>query len=546
MIKRFLNSQAKTITFAAVLLSVSGLVSRFLGLIRDRLLAGEFGAGETLDVYFAAFRIPDFVYGILILGGIVAAFLPVFSEYFQKDKEKAFELTNNVLNCFLVLLVFLCGILVIFAPLVLKFVAPGFSPESKALAVALTRIMFLSPIFFGLSAIFSGVLHYFNRFLIYSLAPILYNLGIIFGILFLVPIFGIYGLAYGVVLGAIFHWLIQVPSVLDTGFRYRPHFNFRYPGLQKIFNLMIPRTIGQFSYHLNLIVITALASTLAAGSITIFNFSNNIHHVPVGLIGIPFALASFPVLSRAWASGRKKEFMENFSLTFCQILFLIIPISILMFLLRTQIVGIVLGTGQFDWQATKLTSACLGLFCLGIFAFSFIHFLSRTFFSLHDTKTPVKISIASIALNIVLCFFFLFLLRFENSFQYFVRNVFGLQGIEGIEIVGLPLALSIAGVFQFFLLLVFLERKIGSLFLKKIWPSFKKIFLATFLMGFFVYFVIGFSTSLFDLQTFWGMFFQTALAGILGLFVYLLLAFLLKSPEIGIIKSSILKQFSPD
>src|SRR3989344_6830511 len=184
MLNNFFSSQTKTVTFGAVILATSTILSGILGLIRDILLAGRFGAGPELDVYFTAFRIPDFVYGILIVGGITGVFLPVFAEYFQK--KEAWELANNVLNCFLVLLVLICGILVIFTPQVVNLIAPGFSAEQKSLTTALTRIMFFSPIFFGLSSVFSGILHYFNRFLIYSLAPILYNLSIIAGILFFV------------------------------------------------------------------------------------------------------------------------------------------------------------------------------------------------------------------------------------------------------------------------------------------------------------------------------------------------------------------------
>jgi len=544
MLNKILNSQTKTITSAAILIAASVLISRFLGLIRDRLLAGRFGAGEELDIYFAAFRIPDFVYGILIIGGITAVFLPVFSEYFEKNKRESWEFTNNVLNCFLILLIFICGILAIFTPLLIKFITPGFSEEQKTLAVSLTRIMFLSPILFGLSSIFSGVLHYFNRFLVYSLAPILYNLGIIFGILFFVPVFGLFGLAYGVILGAFFHLIIQIPSAVNAGFRYRTFFNFRYPGLIKIFKLMIPRTIGAAAYHINLIVITAIASTLVAGSIAIFTFSNNLQYFPIGLIGISFAIASFPALSRAWANGQKEKFLEYFSSAFRQIIFLIIPVSILIFLLRAQIIRIVLGTGQFDWWETRLTAASLGIFCLGIFAYGLIPFLARAFYSFQDTKTPVKIGIVSMILNIILCFFFVWLLKSPNVFQEFMRSLLKLQDIRDITVIGLPLALSISGIFQFSLLLIFLKKKISELKFDEILSSFKKIILGSFLMIPSVYFALYFLASFLNTQTFLGIFFQTTLAGTIGISVYFFITFLLKSPELKTIKSSILKQFT--
>ncbi|PIR01970.1 MAG: murein biosynthesis integral membrane protein MurJ [Candidatus Nealsonbacteria bacterium CG_4_9_14_0_2_um_filter_37_38] len=544
MLDKIFNSQSKTVTFAAILLAGSAIISGLLGLIRDRLLAGKFGAGEALDVYFAAFRIPDFVYGILIMSGISAVFLPVFAEYFNKNKEKAWELTNNVLNCFLILLILLCGILAIFTPWLIKFVAPGFGGEQKALMISLTRIMFLSPIFFGLSSVFSGILHYFNRFLVYSLAPILYNLGIIFGILFFVPLFGLRGLAYGVILGAFCHLAIQIPAARNSGYRYLPFFNFKYPGLVKIFKLMFPRTIGATAYHINLIVITAIASTLVVGSIAIFNFSNNLQNFPIGLIGSSFAIAAFPALSRAWANGQKEKFLENFSLVFRQILFLIIPISLLTFLLRAQIVRLILGTGQFGWIETRLTAACLGLFCFGIFAFTFIPFLARTFYSFQDTKTPVLIGITSMGLNIILCFFLVWLLSFPNVFNQFLISILKLQGIQNIQIIGLPLALLISGIFQFSLLLLFLRKKIGDIKLKEIWKSLQKILFAGILLIVFTYLTLHFVANFVNMQTYFGVLTQTILAGLMGIFIYILITFFLKSPEIKTIKSAIFGQFT--
>lgn len=547
MLKRIFYSQTKTITFAAFILAVSALISRFLGLIRDRLLAGHFGAGSELDIYFAAFRIPDFVYGLLIAGGITAAFLPVFAEHFEGGKEKepgsewsqkALDLTNNVLNCFLLLLILVCSILAIFTPFIVKFIIPGFSPENRALTVTLTRIMFLSPIFFGLSSIFSGILHYFNRFLSYSLAPILYNLGIIFGILFLVPIFGIFGLVYGVIIGALFHLLIQIPAAKISGYRYKQIFNLKSPGLRKIFRLMLPRTLGTAAYQINLIVVTAIASTLIAGSITVFNFSNNLHYFPIGLIGISFAVSSFPAFSRTLANGQKKEFLESFSSSFRQILFLVVPISFLVFLLRAQIVRLILGTGQFGWLETRLTAACLGLFCFGIIAESVIPILSKTFFALQDTKTPVLIGIFSMLINIVFCFLFVFLLRFPNSFSNFSAVFLKLQGIKNIEVIGLPLALSLAALFQAVLLLIFLYRKIGGLRIKEIVYSLAKILIAGFSMFYITYLVRQISADFVDMSTFLGVFLQTLLAGATGMFVYFLITFFLKSPELETIKSA--------
>ncbi len=537
------NSQTKTITFAALLLGVSALASRLLGLVRDRLLAGQFGAGSDLDIYFAAFRIPDFVYGILIMGGLSAVFLPVFAEYFTKDEEEGWRLVSVILNCFLILLITLCGILAILTPHLIRLIAPGFDLEQRALVVSLTRIMFLSPIFFGLSSIFSGVLHYFNRFFAYSIAPILYNLSIIFGILVFVPAFGLIGLAYGVVLGALFHWLIQIPAARASGFRYLPIFNFKYPGLLKIFKLMTLRVLGASVYQINLIAVTAIASTLAVGSISILNFANNLQYFPIGVIGASFALASFPALSRAWANGVREEFLESFSSTFRQIVFLIVPVSLLIFLLRTQIVRLILGTGEFGWWETKLTAASLGLFSLGIFAFALVPFLLRAFFSLQDVKTPTIIGLFYILLNLALCLSFVWLFSFPNSFQEFVVNNLKLGGIENVSILGLPLGVSMSGTLYFILLLIFLRKKIGRIRLREIWRSFWRVILAASLMTVVTYLILQIAAGLVDINTFEGVLLQAISAPLVGGTVYLLAAYLLRLPEIKTIWSSILKQF---
>jgi len=465
MLNKIFNFQAKTITLSALILGGSYFFSAVLGLIRDGLLVSKFGASSELDVYFAAFRIPDFIYNILILGGLVVAFLPLFSEYFSRNKNEAWEMVNHVLNAFLFLLIFASLILFISTPWLIKLLFPGFEPAQEKLVIPLVQLLFLSPIFFGISNLLSGILQYFNRFFVYGLTPIFYNLGIIFGILILAPKFGILGVAMGVILGAFLHMAIQIPSVRNCGFSYRFLFNFKYPAIKRIFNLMIPRVFGIAAQQINLIIITALASTLFTGAITIFNFSNNLQSLPVGLIGISFAVATFPALTRAWAEQKKEEFFKNFSLVLRQTLFLIIPISLFVFIFKTPIIKIiveigrvVLGTTRFGALEINLAAACLGIFSFSIFAQSLIPLFLRAFFSWQDTKTPTKITILTVALNIILAFSFTHFLKEPNLFTNFIKNSFHLAGIDNISIIGLPLAFSISAIFQF-LLLFFIFRQ---------------------------------------------------------------------------------------
>ncbi len=547
MITKLLNSKTKTITSSALLLGVFALISRLLGLLRDNLLANLFTKSQT-DIYFASFRIPDLVYGILITGGIVASFLPVFSEYFKKNEKEAQILTANVLNCFLLCLIVLCSILAIFTPYFINFIVPGFTFEQRAQTITLTRILFLSPILLGMSAVFSGILQYFNLFFAYALAPILYNLGIIIGILFLVPIFGLKGLALGVILGAFFHLFIQVIPALKHGFKFIFSFNFSHPGLKKIFKLMIPRTIGSATWHINLIVITAIASTLASGSIRVFNFAQNLQGVAVGLVGIPFATAAFPSFARYFVQNEKEKFLGTFNKTFSRILFLIIPLSVLIFLLRAQIVRLILGTsilgrGLFDWWDTRLTAASLGIFSFSLFASCLIPLLSRAFFAQQDTKTPVKVALGSMGLNIFLSFFLVKILSYPNLFRSVLTNFLKLQGIEGIQVVGLSLALSLATVFQFFLLLLCLKRKIGGLVFGEIFQKFWKILTASIVMAISTYFILQISAAFLETREVLGLLSQVISASLIGIFTYFIFSLFLKLPEAQRIWESFLAKF---
>ncbi len=543
MFSRFFNSQTKTITGATGILAISSIISGLLGILTDRLLASHFGAGLETSIFFAAFKIPDFVYNILISGGILVAFLPIFAEYFSENKEKAWQMTNYVLNIFSFLLISISFLLFILAPWLMKFITPGFTQEGKSMAIILTRILLIQPIFLGLSNIFSGVLQYFNRFLIYSLAPIFYNLGIIFGILFLVPYFGIFGAGLGVILGAFFHLAIQIPSSIKCGFKYKFLFNFKYPAIKRIFVLMIPRIFALSINQINIIVITAIASTITTGSIAIFNFSSALQGFPITILGISLATAAFPTFSRLWVNGQKREFIEKLSLIVRQVFFLIIPASILIFLFRAQIVRLILGTGRFGWDDTRLTAASLGLFTLSIFASTLIPILIRAFFSFQDAKTPTVVALISAGVSIGFGFLLKFVLSFPNFFSNFAEDILRLRGIENIAVIGLPLAISIAGILQFILLSFFLYKKIGDFGVKEILNSLNKILIASILMTGSAYFLLKILADFVNMQTFLGIFFQTVVAGLVGILVYSLTAFYLKSPELESLKFYILSKF---
>jgi len=388
-----------------LLIALAGVASRILGFLRDRILASQFGAGDVLDAYYAAFRIPDMIYSFLVLGALSAAFIPVFTELWSEKKETdAWKLASGILH----LIIFSLGLLalfgIVFTPWLIEAIAPGFASDKREMVIMLTRVMLLSPLFLGMSAVFGGVLVSFKQFAAYSFAPIFYNIGIICGVLFLVPLFGPIGLAWGVVLGSLFHMLVQYPSVRRAGFRYRLSFAsvWKDQAVRRVMKLMIPRSLGMGVSQISLLVMTIFASTLASGSLAVFTLANNIQSVPLGLFGIAFSLAVFPSLSLFIAQKKEKDFFIALAETARRILFFVLPLSIFMIIFRAQFVRVILGSGQFDWEDTILTFEVLKFLSLSLFAQSLIPLFARAFFALQNTKTPFYIALVSEALHIAL------------------------------------------------------------------------------------------------------------------------------------------------
>jgi putative peptidoglycan lipid II flippase len=522
---KILNSQSQTITSAALILALASLVSRFLGLIRDRLLAGHFGAGDTLDIYYAAFRIPDLVYNLLIMGALSAGFIPVFVSLWQKNQneKESWQFVNSILNILLLALLCLGVIFFIFTPFLMKLITPGFVGEKFNLTVSLTRIMFLSPLLLGVSAVWGGILQSIKKFLIFSLTPIFYNLGIIFGILVLVPRWGIFGLAWGVVLGALLHMVIQLPTLFSLGYKYQLVLNWQNQGLQRLARLVAPRTLTLTISQLNFLAITVLASGLAAGSLAIFNLSYNIWTFPLGILAASLATAAFPTLAQEASNKDWPVFAKTFSLAFRQILFLIIPSSALLIVLRAQIVRVILGTGKFGWTDTILTINSLQYLTVGLFAEALMLLLVRGFFALEDTKTPFWLGIVGSVFRISGAWFFSFFL-----------------GVGG-----LALGYAVGGIINMILLWFFLRQKVarlarqdtgesgrGSLNEKEIFISGLKIFVASLVAAASAYGMLRVMDFWVNTQKTLGIFSQGLVAGLVGLLVYFLAGLLLRSPEI--------------
>ncbi len=505
-----LTKPITSITGAAVIVASFSILSRFAGFIRDRILAGAFGAGDELDVYFAAFKLPDMLFQFIIVGALSASFIPLFTKYYargEEGKERAWHFANNALHFVLIVFIIVVAIGIGFAEPFAQWIAPGFSPEKQAQVAELSRIMFAGQLVLALSMIFGSILQGLKRFFLASIAPIFYNVGIILGAVFLVDRIGITGLAWGVFLGTVLHLLVQLAGAIFAGYRYRPVISFLNKDIKYIMKHMVPRVLGLSVNQLNFIAMTIFVTALPAGSLTILQFAYNLNFFPVGVIGVSFAIAAFPALSEA--AEEKTKYLITFTSTAKQILLFSVPAMIVFIALRAQIVRVVLGAGEFNWPSTIATADTMGLFIASLAAQSLVFLLVRGFFALEDTITPFIVGLLSAGINIGL-----------------IVLLIDSQGILSFGI-----AYSVSSVVQFVLLWGLLRFKIGPMREKEILKSaITFVFsgsIATVVIQA-IKLVIG---SNVELDTFWLIFGQGAAAGTVGILLYFFLNYALKNPE---------------
>jgi putative peptidoglycan lipid II flippase len=430
---------------AAYVLAGFALLSQILALLRDRLLAGSFGASATLDVYYAAFRIPDLLFATVASLLSLYALLPVLSRLEQESPSYLISLLRRSLLAFFAAMAVMSGILFIAAPLLLPVVAPGI--DDPAL-LGLMRILLLQPILLGASNIFAALTQLRNRFLIYSVSPLLYNIGIIVGIVFFYPLVGIAGLGWGVVLGALLHLLVQMPAFFAEREGPPLPVGRTVPSILEVLKLSVPRTAALAAGQLSILILVAMASFFTVGSIAVFMFAFNLQAVPLTIIGVSYSVAAFPTLARLYAAGERAQFLLQIETALRHILFWAIPATVLVIVLRAQLVRAILGAGVFDWDATRLTAAALALFVLSLVAQALVLLLSRVYYAAGVTSMPLRW--AGLSVVVAAGSSLLLLAAFEHSamVRMFFEALLRVRGIAGTEVLVVALGFALGSIVQ--------------------------------------------------------------------------------------------------
>ena len=462
-------SENMKVAKAAGVVGMATLLSRIMGYIRDMVMSWAFGTTAAADAFYVAYRIPNLLRELLAEGSMSAAFIPVFSETLAKEtKQDAQRLANAVYARLLVILVIVTGLGILFAPLIVKAIALGWKFKSDRdkflMAVTLTRLMFPYLLFIGLAALAMGMLNSLRAFLTPALSPVMLNIMTISGVIFLAPRMSqpIFGAAIGVVLGGVFQFLIQVPGLRSQGMTLRPQLAPSHPGVVKIGKLAVPVFLSSSVTQLNIFMSTILASFLATGSIAYLFYGMRFIHFPLGIFGVALATAILPTLSTQAAKGEFEDFRETLSLGIRLVFFIMFPAMAGLITLRVPIVSLLLEHGEFNRISTLGTASALLYYSVGLWAFAGVRVVSQGFYSLQDTKTPVKIAVLALATNMLLS-----IVLIQTPLQHG----------------GLALANSLAAALNLALLTRSIRKKIGRMDGRRILGSLIRIVPASVAMG---------------------------------------------------------------
>lgn len=519
---RLFSTATSSLTSAAAVVGIFSIVSRIAGFIRDRILLSIFHAGPVLDSYYQAQRIPDLLLQLFVVGALSASFIPIFTKYYLgDDRARAWKYTSSMLVALAVGFTLISIIGIALADPLSRLIAPGFSGESQQLVASMMRILFVGQCFFSVSMVFGSVLQGAKRFVLYSFAPIVNNVGIILGAMFLAPTIGPLGLAYGAVLGGILHALIQLVGVMALGYRFTRPSLLINPDVRLTFWQMGPRVMSLAVNQVNFLLMGIIASHLVVGSVTTLNLAYTLNFFPIGVIAVSYAIAAYPTFCEKAVQNNLAALRSSLSETIRQTLFFLLPVTAVTLLLKAQIVRLVYGAPGVTWEATITVANTLGAFAFSFFAQGIVYILVRGFFALEDTRTPLLIGLASGAINIAAALIL----------------------APSLGVSGLGIAFSLAAIVQVAALWICLRPRLGGLDEARL-ARFLGVHMAAGVLAAIVMQIVKYAFSArVPLDTFTHVLWQTLLAGGAGLIVYGLVALALKSEEMRAFLMGIRRKF---
>lgn len=518
---------------AAFWLSLFALFSQILALLRDRLLAHNFGAGAELDIYYAAFKIPDLLFVTVASLVSISALVPLFAKKETEGEKHLRDATASIFTVFSIFIILSCIIAWFLMPYIVSIAFSSLPHLARTQTIHLSRILLLSPLLLGFSNFFGSIVQYEKRFILYSLSPLLYNIGIILGIVFLTSSFGIEGVVWGVVLGALLHFALQSIFIFTSASRLRPSFTskIKWGDVWETARLSVPRTLALSIISFVGFFFVALASGLGEGAIAVFNLSFNLQSAPLSLIGVSFSLAAFPALAISVAKKDMQEVIVSIGNGLRQIIFWSLPLTALMIILRAHLVRVVLGSGGFDWSATRLTAAVLAILVISTVFQSIALFLSRSHYALGKTKWPLLGNLAGGAVSVVCAIVFIKYFQFFAPVFQFMADLLNVSHLPQ-NILLLPFAYSI-GSFVSALLLFFL---LGSHLTHNIWKHVKSTIFHSILgalaAGLGAYATLSVFDGFFNLDTFFGVLGHGFVGSMGGVALGILMLYILGNKEI--------------
>ncbi len=528
---KIVYKEVRGLHFAAYVLALFTFGSQILALVRDRILAHTFGAGADLDIYYTAFRIPDLMYVLFASTLSVYVLIPfvVRHQHEYGDKE-AQTVLGQVFTVFLICYSILAFIIFIFAPFLVPILFPGFNGNSELL-ITVIRVMLLQPFLLGISSLFGVVTQLSHRFVLYALSPIVYNLGIILGIVFLYPAFGLVGLGVGVVIGAFAHMAIQIPFVRNSTLSFKITRQISWSKMREILAISLPRAFTLSIHQITLLVIIGMASIMTVGSVSVFQFAYNLQSVPLAIIGVSYSVAAFPLLVQNLSKGNMNQFITYVITALRHIIFWSVPAIALIIVLRAQIVRVLLGSGEFDWSDTKLTAAVLALLALSLTAQALILFVVRVFYAGGYTKIPFFAGLFGALTSIGMSYSFYYLYTVSEIFSQTLNSIMRIENIHGSEVVVLGLGYAASLIIHAIVLLVLLYR-IFKIPKSGMTIHFLRSLGASFIGGISAYGALNFFSYGINPQTFVGIFVQGLLAGLVGIFGVILTYYVFRTPEL--------------